>query len=145
MSCEPKLEWYSFPFIERPITSVLLVLFLIALSIFLWKVTVIGWNSPIFYYGGMFLTMGSLLPYFIRTKYEMYEEKVVVYYLWLKIERKYTDFGCFYLDKRGVMLSTFKTPRRLDPFRGMSLRLSARQTEKEQLIAFLKDIIGKQF
>jgi len=145
MSCEPLLEWTSFPFVERPLTSFLLVIFLVLLSFLIWRVAVIEWGYPLFYYGGMLLTIGSLLPYFISTNYELYEDKIVIKYLFIKIERKLTDFGCFYLDKRGAMLGTFKTPRRLDRFRGQSLRFSARQTEKQELINILSIKVGKQF
>lgn len=145
MSCKLILEWISFPFAERLLTSLLLILFLIFLSFLLWHLAVVVWGYPIFYYGGMLLTIGNLLPYFIMTKYQMCEDNIVIHYLFIKVVRKYSDFGCFYLDKRGVMLSTFKTPRRLDVFRGQSLRFSAKQAEKAELIEILQDKIGKQF
>lgn len=63
----------------------------------------------------------------------------------MKVERKYKDFGCFYSDKHGVMLSTFKTPRRLDPFRGLSVRFSKTQSEKDELLKFLENKIGKRY
>ena len=145
MSCKPLLEWKSFPFVERPWTSFFLMLFLILLSFLLWNITIVNWDYPIFYFGGMLLVIGSLLPYFIQTKYELFEDKYIAHYLFIKVERKYSDFGCFYHDKRGIMLSTFKTPRRLDAFRGQSLRFSAGQTEKEALIKILTDNIGKHY
>lgn len=145
MSCNLLLEWDSFPFAERPLTSFLLVIFLILLSYLLWTLVVVHWGYPLFYLGGMLLTIGNLLPYFIQTKYAICEDRIIIKYLFIKIDRKFSDFGCFYLDKRGLMLSTFKTPRRLDTFRGQSLRFSAKQTEKEQLITILKEKIGKQY
>lgn len=145
MSCDKLLEWSSFPFIERPVISILLVLFLVALSFILWEITIVGWGYPIFYIGGMLLVIGNLLPYFINTTYSLYEDRIVIQYFVIKIVRKYNEFGCFYSDKRGIMLSTFKTPRRLDVFRGQSLRFSSTQVEKEELIRILKEYIGKQF
>lgn len=145
MSCKPRLEWNSFPFVERPLTSFFLMLFLIFLAFILWKVAVVQWGYPIFYFGGMLLVIGSLLPYFISTKYMLYDDKIVMHYIFFKVERKLADFGCFYTDKRGIMLSTFKTPRRLDVFRGQSLRFSAQQTEKEEVIKILTELIGKKY
>ena len=52
--------------------------------------------------------------------------------------KKYTDFGCFYYDKKSVTLGTFKRPRRLDSFRGTMLRFSKDKTEKEELLKFLR-------
>jgi len=142
---EPVIKWKSWPFIERPFTSFFLVVFLAALALFVYWLAVINWHQPIYYVLGMLLILGSLLPYFIRTDYEMYEDKYIIRYLFLKISRPYSDFGCFYLDKRGIMLSTFKMPRRLDPFRGQSLRFSADGKERVQLVELLKAKIGKQY
>ena len=130
---------------ERPKTSVLLMAFLIFLAWFLWNLAVKQWQQPWFYLLGMLLVLGNLLPYFIPTTYYLYEYEIVIYYLFLKITRRYTDFGCFYSDKRGMTLSTFKLPRRLDAFRGQSLRYSKSQAEKEQLTEILTRKIGKQY
>jgi hypothetical protein len=115
------------------------------LSFMLWQLVIVTWNYPLFFYGGIILVFISLLPYFISTKYELYDEKITIYYAFMKIERKWDDFGCFYSDKRGIMLSTFKTPRRLDSFRGQSLRYSATKSEKAELLILLKQKVGKQY
>ena len=145
MSPEPLLTWRSWPFAERPRTSALLMAFLVFLAWFLWNLAVKQWQQPWFYFLGMLLVLGNLLPYFIPTTYHLYEYEIVIYYLFLKITRRYTDFGCFYSDRRGIMLSTFKLPRRLDAFRGQSLRYSKTQAEKEQLVEILTRKIGKQY
>lgn len=139
------LSWKSTPFLERPYTTVALISFLILLSIILYQITIIQWQTPFFYAAGMLLVIANLLPYFITTEYYLYETEIVIKYAFVKITRKYSDFGCFYLDSKGVMLSTFKVPRRLDPFRGQSLRFSSGKAEKEQLIEFLKIKVGKQY
>lgn len=93
----------------------------------------------------MLLVIGNLLPYFIQTEYEMYETEIIIYYAFIKITRPYAQFGCFYKDKRGVMLSTFKLPRRLDPFRGQSLRFSKSRQEIPALLELLRAKIGKEY
>lgn len=145
MSPEPLLTWRSWPFVERLWTSVLLFAFLVFLAVYLWILAVQQWQMPYFYFLGMALILGNLLPYFIPTTYCLYEYEIVVHYSLLKITRRYSDFGCFYADKRGIMLSTFKLPRRLDRFRGQSLRFSKDQYEKEALIEILTRKIGKQY
>jgi len=118
---EPLLKWKSWPFVERPWTSIILIVFLILLSFLLYRITVIGWQQPFYYFLGMILVFGNLLPYFIITEYELYE------------------------DKHGIMLSTFKMPRRLDPFRGLSLRFSSDKKEREKLVEILMQKIGKKY
>lgn len=145
MSPKTLLSWRSWPFMERPVTSILLVLFLSFLALLLYYLAVITWQQPLYYVLGMFLVLINLLPYFIQTEYELYEDKYLVRYLFIKVSRPYSDFGCFYKDKRGIMLSTFKMPRRLDVFRGQSLRFSSTQDERDDLLSILKQKIGKQY
>jgi len=145
MSREVLLKWRSWPFMERPRTSIALVVFLILLAILLWNITVVSWKAPLYYYIGMILVLTSLLPWFIPTDYELDQTGIRIRYLIITINRNYSDFGCFYQDKRGIMLSTFKMPRRLDPFRGQSLRFSGSRTEVEPLNAILLEKIGKKY
>jgi hypothetical protein len=121
------------------------VIFLLFLGIVLFRITVVAWAQPLYYYVGMFLVIINLLPYFIQTEYELYEERFLVRYVFIKVSRPYTDFSCFYQDKRGIMLSTFKMPRRLDAFRGQSFRFSKDRSEEEALTEILNNKIGKKF
>lgn len=139
-------EWVSFPFVDRPRTSTLLVAFLIFLSFLLRYFVEHAMLLPIaWFWAGMILILISISSYFIPSNYTFMENKVIARYLFIKFAREYKEFGCFYSDKHGVMLSTFKTPRRLDPFRGMSIRYSKTQLEKEELLDFLEKKIGKRF
>jgi hypothetical protein len=142
---EPILEWISFPFVDRPSTSALLSVFLLILS-YLLKEFIKSIQLPVAWWiAGMLLIFISLLPYFIPSRYKFYKKKVVAHYWFYKLERPYTDFKCFYSDKWGVMLGTFQRPRRLDPFRGMSIRYSKSQAEKPELLEFLAEKIGNKF
>ena len=104
---KPLFEWTSFPFIENPLKSFLLILFLIFFSFVLWRFTVIKWETPFFYFIGMIYLIFSLFSYFIPTKYQIYDDKIVIYYLSIKFERPFSSFGCFYYDDKSITLSTF--------------------------------------
>lgn len=145
MSPNPVISWKSWPFVERPLTSLLLLSFLLLLAVILYGITIVTWAQPLYYIIGMALVVVNLIPYFIPTEYELYEDRFIVHYLFIKITRPYSDFGCWYQDKRGIMLSTFKMPRRLDAFRGQSLRFSANRSELDILSDFLISKIGKRY
>ncbi|HHE38984.1 MAG TPA: hypothetical protein ENL20_10485 [Candidatus Cloacimonetes bacterium] len=145
MSNNPVLSWTSHPLKDFPLSSILLLIFILLISIGLWEITFRSWEMPLFFYLGMLVFIVTLFPYFIPTKYEFYDEKIVIFYFIIRIEKRYEDFGCFYADKKGVMLSTFKKPRRLDSFRGQSIRFSKDQSEKEELLKFLELKIGNKF
>ncbi|MCK4311804.1 MAG: hypothetical protein KAW88_03610 [Candidatus Cloacimonetes bacterium] len=141
---EPKLSWTSHPLKDYPLTSVLLLLFMIILAFGLWKIAVVMWEMPLFYYLGLAILFFSLISYFIPTRYAFYENRIEIHYWFIKVEKFYSDFGCFYADKKGVMLSTFKMHRRLDAFRGQSIRFSKSKSEKEEFFKLLKEKIGKK-
>lgn len=145
MSPNELLTWRSWPLVERPYTSILLFSFLILLSVILYGITIITWAQPLYYLIGMALLIVNLIPYFIPTIYELYEDRFVVHYLFVKISRPYSDFGCWYQDNRGIMLSTFKMPRRLDAFRGQSFRFSKNRGEQVMLQEILLLKIGKKY
>ncbi len=141
---ESKLKWVSYPFKDYPLISILLVVFIIIISLLIWKIAVVNWNMPLFYYIGMTLFILSLITYFIPTTYELLENKITIHYWFIKTERPYSHFGCYYIDKKGIMLSTFKMPRKLDAFRGLSLRFSKTREEKEELLNLLAMNIGNK-
>ena len=141
---EALLEWESFPFRENPRKSLFVVLFLIAMFGFLWYLTIVLWEMPLFYILGVAFLLFDLLPYFIPTRYVMLENRFLIYYLSIKIEKQYDDFRCFYTDEKGVMLGTFMRPRWLDRFRGQSLRFSQDKAEKDELLKLLERKIGNR-
>ena len=138
------LEWESFPFRENPRKSFLLVLLMIVIFSILWYLTIVIWDMPLFYILGVALLLFDLLPYFIPTRYVMFEHRFEVYYLFIRIEKRYDDFRCYYSDQKGVMLGTFMRPRWLDRYRGQSLRFSADRKEKEELMNLLERKIGNR-
>jgi hypothetical protein len=138
------LEWESFPFMEYPKKSFLLVVFLILFFTYLYHLTVRLWDMPIFYIVGVLILIGALLPYFVSAKYQLFDSSIRVTYLFFKAERKYSEFRCYYADKNGVMLGTFVMPRWLDNFRGLSLRFSKSREEKTRLLEILEEKVGNR-
>jgi len=142
---EPLINWISFPLIDYKKRSLFLILFILIISLIVWYITFTQWKSPVFFYIGMALLIFELLPYFVPTKYLLFEELIVIKYPFAKVEKKYSEFGCFYIDNNGIMLSQFSRPHRLDRFRGQSLRFSGDKSEKDIVIAILKEKIGAKF
>lgn len=142
---QPLLEWESFLLIENFNKTLLLVLFLMVLMGILWVITIKIWEAPFYYILGLLFLLVPLLPYFTPTTYKLFDYHIEVYYFFIKIERRYSDFKCYYTDKKGVMLGTFKMPRWLDSYRGQSLRFSKNQGEKEKLLSILEDKIGNRY
>ena len=142
---EALYTWTSFPFVDRPIHSVALCMIITLVAYILWQLTIVQWDAPLYYFLGVFILLIGIMPYFIPTTYYFFEKGLLIQYPIVKIEKLYTEFGCFYTDKMGIMLSTYKKPRRMDTFRGQSIRFSKTQSERQEIISFLKEKIGKVY
>jgi len=138
---KPIYTWISFPFVEFPLSSALVLAFFVLAAVFVYSVTL----NFFWVLLSMIFLFSSLFSFFVLTYYEFFDDHVFVKVLFFKRERKYTEFKCFYADKKGVMLSTFNRPRGLDRFRGQSIRFTKKQGEKEQIMEFLNEKIGNKF
>jgi len=138
---KPIFSWVSFPLIEFPIYSIFVSAFFILAAIFVFTIT----HNLFWVLLSLFFLFSSLFSYFVPTYYEFYEDYVFIKVLVFKRERKYSEFKCFYADKKGVMLSTFGKPRGLDRFRGQSIRFTKKQKEREEVLNFLDEKIGNRY
>jgi hypothetical protein len=139
------LKWTSHPLMDDTGKTIFLIAIMILVSFILYQTAIITWQAPIYFYLGMLFFIGSLVTWFIPSTYILYDDKFVIWYWKIKVERNWTDFGCWYADKKGVMLSTFKRPRRLDNFRGQSLRFSRNKEEQTRLYEILTEKAGEQY
>ena len=139
------LKWTSHPLMDDMVKTIFLIAIMILVSIILYQTAFITWQAPLYFFLGMLFFIGSMVTWFIPTTYVLYDDKLVIWYWKIKVERPWTDFGCWYADKKGVMLSPFKRPRRLDNFRGQSLRFSKSREEQSQLYEILAEKAGEQY
>lgn len=141
MSNKPLITWRSFPFIEFPLQSLMVVAIFALVAVFIYTVT----SSMFWVILALIFLFIYLSPYFSPSYYSLYDDYLVAQVFIYKRKRQYSEFKCFYADKRGVMLSTFSRPRGLDRFRGQSLRFSKTQEEREQVLKFFEEKIGNRF
>jgi hypothetical protein len=142
---EIRLSWTSHPLLDDLPRTIFLIIIIILVSLILYQTTIINWQAPLYFFLGMLFFLGSMITWFIPTTYSIYDDKIVIKYPFFAIEKKWGVFGCWYADKKGVMLGTFKRPRRLDNFRGQSLRFSKDKSEKDALFAILNEKIGNNY
>jgi len=112
-----KLTWTIHPVVERPAVSVAVVLFLIAILVLI-KISFQAWWWVIL---SALLIMVSLARFFLPTRYELTNEGVTSRMLFVVHQRPWSYFRSFYRSKRGVVLSPFDHPSKLDTYRGMHL------------------------
>ena len=102
----------------------------------------VGFLTAVYFYYGLFpsllalLLLGlSLLPYFLRTEYELNEDGIFVKKPYSKIKKEWSHFRSFYPDKNGVLLSPFSKPSRLENFRGVYILLG---NNRNEILEFIK-------
>lgn len=145
MSNKPILEWTSTPILDFPLKTFFLFLFLIGFAAGFYYLTVAYWEMPLFYILSIAFLFIEIFPYFIPSSYQVYQNKIIAHYGVFTMEKELDNYKCFYADKLGIMLSTYRRPSRMDRFRGMSIRFSKNKEEKDKLISFLKERIGKKY
>lgn len=124
------LVWTSFPAAENKVKAALVSVFLVALLTFIHITFGRGWFLIAF-----LLLGGSVAPYFAITRYTMTDDEVVAHHLFFTARKPWSAFRSYYVDSRGVLLSPFPGPSRLENYRGLYLRFGQ---ERDEVVRFVK-------
>ncbi len=119
------LSWSTHPAAARPLIAVLVSLLLIALVFVVYLLTF----SVVFTIGAAVILWGSLSQFYVKTSFELTGRMVRVRYVVNKIEKPWTQYRSYYVDKHGVLLSPFVRPSRLENFRGLYVRFAENRDE----------------
>jgi hypothetical protein len=130
------LEWSVFPFAEDAGKSGMVVAVIVAAGVVVHLA-----------FGDVFLTilsiailMVSLHSFFARTTYRLGKEGVTVRTVGVKTFKAWSAFKRYEADGKGVTLSPFAKPSRLDPFRSIRLLYGS---NKDEVVAFISERIGR--
>lgn len=118
------LEWSSFLAAENKTRMLLVTLFLLGL----FAIIYVSFGS-LWFIVSMLLLGGSVAPYFAPTRYKMTEEEVEAFQFFHTTRKTWESFRSYYEDKRGVLLSPFDRPSRLENYRGLYLRFGDKRDE----------------
>jgi len=132
-----ELSWVSHPAKARK-TAAIITLFLIFLI--MWMVYSMT-QSLVMIFFALLLFNAALSSFFFPTRFTITEEKVIIKYMFTSQEKDMSMFRSFYPDKRGVLLSPFTRPSRLENFRGVYVRYDG---NKDEVDAFVKEIFDKR-
>ena len=82
----------------------------------------------------LLLLVGSLWPFFLPTRYRLTTWGIEQHRWPTRIRKPWSYFRRYQRDRRGVLLSPFPHPSRLDPFRGMYLLVGPGAGDFEQIL-----------
>jgi hypothetical protein len=128
-----KLTWISHPAKLRKKAAVITAVFITIILTIIYVMTK-SWLMVIL---GLLIFTGALSTFYFPTRYEITREKVMIKYMFTSVEKELSMFRSFYPDKRGVLLSPFVRPSRLENFRGIYLRY---HDNKDEVDTFIKNL-----
>ena len=130
------LRWRSHPFKRKKLTSLLVILCLLAVWISVYFTTFSVLMTAI----SIIILLGALSPFFLPTDYELSTDKIKVRFSFTQKEKEWSFYRSFYVDKNGVLLSPFEGPSRLENFRGIYIRFDQ---NRDQVVEFVSSRIKK--
>ncbi len=91
---------------------------------------------------GILIFLLTLSTFYFPTTYTVDEKRVTIKYVFSAKSRNLTAFRSVYPGLRGILLSPFLAPSRLENFRGFYLRYG--QNNKAEVDDFLRDLLEEE-
>jgi len=130
------LEWSVRPYKESIPRTVIVIAVILAVGILAYLMfKAVFWG--VF---SVLILFASLHAFFTRTAYRLDDESVTVKSSTGTQIKKWSNFKRFYADKKGVTLSTFAKPSRLDPFRSTRLLYGG---NRDEVVAYISKRINR--
>ncbi len=127
---EVPLEWSVRPFKENVRRSAIVVIVIGAIGF----LVLVLFKDVFLAVLSVLILLASLHTYFGRTTYRLDSNQVTVRSSFGTAIKKWSAFKRFYADKKGVTLSPFDKPSRLEPFRSLRLLYGG---NKDEVVAFI--------
>lgn len=137
MTDDIKLEWTVHPLKANWKVSIALIAFLIAINITIY----FSFEGITFLFLSVVFLFGSLSSYFLPTTYILNNEGITVKSIFRKSTRNWNYFKSYYPERKGVFLSPFPQPSRLENFRGLFVRFNNNRTE---VMEFIKQMLNSE-
>ena len=132
------LTWKSHPASERPLAAVLVAIIIVTAMMAVY----LSMKEPFMtFLAGLILFVG-LSTFFFPTTYIVDSNKVTIKYLFSAKERNLSAFRACYPEKRGILLSPYLSPSRLENFRGFYLRYG--KDNKAEIDRFIERLMEEQ-
>jgi hypothetical protein len=130
------LEWSVFPFLEDTRRSAIVVAIIAAAAILVY----LAFKDVFLTLLSVAILVVSLHTFFTRTTYRLGEEGVSVTTVGVKTSKSWAAFKRYTVDGKGVTLSPFAQPSRLDPFRSVRLLFGG---NRDEVVAFISKRVGE--
>ena len=125
------LEWKCHPATRKPWVTLSVSVFVLVISMLVFAAT----DSKGFSFLALLVMFASLAKFYFPTKYRMTDEKISIKTSTQTLHKNWEIYRSFYPDKKGVLLSPFARPTRMENFRGLYIMFA---NNREEVINFVK-------
>lgn len=132
------LSWVSHPAKERPMAAAVVSVLVLIIFYMVYSMT----HNAIMILVAILIFFISLSTFYFPTRYTIDEKKVTIKYLYTVKDRNLSAFRTSYPGRRGILLSPFLQPSRLENYRGFYLRYA--KFNKEEVDRFVEDLLGER-
>lgn len=129
------LEWSVFPFLEDMRRSAIVVSIIAAAGVLVH----LAFKDVFLTLLSLAILVVSLHTFFTKTTYRLGEDGVTVRTVGVKTFKNWAAFKRYSADGKGVTLSPFAQPSRLDPFRSVRLLFGG---NRDEVVAFVSKRVG---
>ena len=131
----PALEWTVHPVKRRPLVSLAVSIFviLVAVCVYTWM------ESHWFTILALLIMLGSLAKFYFPTHYRLTDRSVTVKTTTQTLVKEWKLYRSCYPDKKGILLSPFVQPSRLENFRGLYIMFEG---NNDAVTAFVRERIA---
>ncbi|MEO0282082.1 MAG: hypothetical protein ABIN05_07020 [candidate division WOR-3 bacterium] len=125
-----KFEWVSFPIRDESVVKNLIAFlgFLLMILVGFVYLGVVG------IFISLIAVLITFLPYVLPTKYTIDDKSITVKFFFTSKTYDFKNFKSYYIDDKGILLSPFEKPNRLENFRGVYIRFGKYRDEVEKMI-----------
>lgn len=128
------LEWTCHPVKRRPLVSILVTVLIAAIGALIYQLTA----SRMFSLLGMIILLASLAKFYFPTAFKLSDRGVTIKTTTQTLFKKWSIYRSCYADKKGILLSPFAEPSRLENFRGLYVMFEG---NADAVTAFVKERI----
>ncbi|MEW5797286.1 MAG: hypothetical protein AB1772_13140 [Candidatus Zixiibacteriota bacterium] len=132
----PVLEWTVHPVKRQPLVSAAVTLFVVLVAVFVYSWMQSHWFTIL----ALVIMLGSLAKFYFPTQYKLTDRAVTVKSTTQTLVKEWKLYRNCYPDKKGILLSPFVTPSRLENFRGLYLMFEG---NAEQVTSFVRERIAR--
>ncbi len=129
------LEWHVFPFLDDTRRSVIVVSIIVGVGVTVF----LAFRDVFLTLLSLAILLVSLHTFFTKTTYRLSEDGVAVRTVGVRTFKTWSAFKRYSADGKGVTLSPFAQPSRLDAFRSVRLLFGG---NRDEVVAFISKRIG---